>query len=563
MALRTYGKLEYGKDQNGINVWIIEYAEPHVCIKLKAIFPKLPINQTKRYHFKDIPEVCTDLLWFIDRYPLSITDTDLFRLKRMRKKYDKNINDLESIMLPEYIPEGIYLRDGYLGRDYQLKGCEIYIKRKRLLIGDQVGLGKTLIGILSFIKKGTLPAVVAVQTHLTTQWKAEIERFTSLSVHVIKGTSPYNLPKADVYIIKYSCLSGWVDIFEKKLFKSAVFDEAQELRHDTSQKYGAAQVLSQSVEYCLGLTATPIYNYGNEIYNVIDLINPGCLGNRNDFYREWLDAWGVKVKDPAALGTYLREEFYFVRRTREDVGRELPQINTIVHTVGYNQSEVKTAERLAEQLAIKVTSGSFMERGQAARELDILMRHTTGVSKAREVAQFVKIMLENNEPILLVGWHRDVYDIWLEELAEYNPVLYTGSESGPQKEQSKLKFTSGDTSLMIISLRSGIGLDGLQHCCKTVVFGELDWSPKVHEQVIGRVDRDGQKDQTTIIYLVSDFGSDPLIIDMLGVKSSQSHNIVDPLKAIDNQHSDNSRIKILADQYLKKTASTKQLEKQS
>ena len=72
------------------------------------------------------------------------------------------------------------------------------------------------------------------------------------------------------------------------------------------------------------------------------------------------------------------------------------------------------------------------------------------------------------------------------------------------------------------------------------------------KQLIGRVDRDGQKEQVTVIYLVSDYGSDPLIIDMLGVKSSQSHNIINPLTPVAEQYSDDSRLKLLAEKFLSK-----------
>lgn len=305
------------------------------------------------------------------------------------------------------------------------------------------------------------------------------------------------------------------------------------------------------MEYCLGLSATPIYNYGDEIYSVLNLINDGCLGNHEDFLREWT-GYGKEVIEPKALGTYLREQMLMLRRTRKDVGRELPPINKIVHTVGYDEDAVTKANEIATQLAIRVTTGSFMERGQAARELDILMRQTTGISKAREVAEYVKILLENNEPIVLAGWHRNVYEIWMEELKEYNPVMYTGSESPAQKEAAKKAFINGETNLFIISLRSGIGLDGLQNRSNIIVLGELDWSPKIHDQLIGRLDRDGQQNQVTAIYLVSEYGSDPLIIDMLSIKSSQSHNIINPLTAVDEQYTDVSRIKILAERFLEK-----------
>lgn len=548
MAIKTYGSIYY--DANS-NKWIISEAQPHVCIKLKAIFHKIGAHQSCPFQFDNTHENCHDLSWFMERYPLSITDTDKRKLIKSKKAHISNINELEQILLPEYKPSLVHLKNGYIARNYQTTGNEIYLKKKRLLIGDDLGLGKTMTGILSFFDPRTLPAVVVVQTHLQKQWQNEIEKFTDLKVHLIKKIKPYSLPPADVYIIKYSCLSGWVDIFESRFFKSAIFDECQELRRSQSDKYSAARKLSQNVDFCLGLSASPIYNFGEEIFNVINAINPGSLGHHNDFSREWC-GYGKCVKEPKALGTYLRENFLMLRRTRHDVGRELPPINKIIHTVAYDEGAVEKAEEIAKQLAIKVTSGSFVERGQAARDLDILIRHSTGVSKAKGVAEYVKILLENGEPVLLAGWHREVYEIWLKELAPYKPVLYTGSESPAQKEKSKAAFVNGESNLMIISLRSGIGLDGLQHKCKYVVFGELDWSPKVHDQVIGRIDRDGQTDQVTAIFLVSEFGSDPLIIDLLGIKSSQSHNIINPLIAVENQYSDESRLKLLAQRFLEK-----------
>jgi len=557
MAVRTYGNIHL-KD----GCWYISQAEPHICIKLKAIFNKLP-KGAKEFRFIDSPEVCHDLLWFMERYPLSIGDSDLVKLRQQKENHISFVNDLEKILLPDYTPVPVHLKNGYAGRDYQIKGMEVYLKTKRILIGDDIGIGKTMIAILSMLHNETLPCVVVVQTHLTAQWKYEIERFTNLRVHIIKVTSPYNLPEADVYITKYSCIAGWIDVFRKNIFKSAVFDECQELRRFDSKKYRSASALSESVEYCLGLSASPVYNYGDEIFNVIDAIKDNALGRMDDFLREWVPYGDKKVKDPQALGTYLRENFLMLRRTRQEVGRELPPVNKIIHTVEYDAETVKKADEIAMQLAIKVTTGSFVERGVAARDLDIFVRQQTGIAKARGVAEYCKILLENKEPIVLAAWHRAVYDILLKELAEFKPVMYTGSETPAQKEKAKEAFVKGETDCFIISLRSGIGLDGLQARCNTVVIAELDWSPKVMEQLIGRVDRDGRdiSQQVTAIFLVSDCGSDPLIIDMLGIKASQSHGILNPLDSeVQEQYSDDTRLKLLAQKYLEKKTGDKHLQ---
>lgn len=551
---KTYGKIYYHEQTDE---WQIVDAQPHVCIKLKAVFTQVHKNEHGVFKFKHNPLMCRDLLWFMLRYRLEISPEDYDRMSDGEHAYNKQQDELEFILLPDYTPAPIELKPGFSARPYQLKGNEMYQKAKRLLIGDELGTGKTIIGILSFMSRHMCPGMVVVQPHLVSQWKGQIQRFTNLRVHAILRTKLYDLPEADVYIVKYNMLTHWIDVFKAPGFiNSIVFDEVQELRHEGTQKYDAASRISKRVEYVLGLSASPIYNYGDEIYNVLNVIKPGCLGDRTSFMREWMKS-NRGVHDPEALGMFLKDNYLMLRRTRKDIGKELPPINKIVHTVDYDHDEVDKANQIARTLAIRTTMGSFMERGQAARELDIFVRQSTGIAKARQVAEYIRILLENNEPVLLAGWHRDVYDIWKKELAEFNPVLFTGSESPAQKERNKTAFINGDTNLMIISLRSGIGLDGLQKRCKTVVFGELDWSPKVHDQVIGRVDREGQEDQVTAIYLISDQGSDPLIIDMLGLKASQSHNIIDPLIPVPAQYSDESRLKLLAELYLKKMGKKK------
>ena len=70
-------------------------------------------------------------------------------------------------------------------------------------------------------------------------------------------------------------------------------------------------------------------------------------------------------------------------------------------------------------------------------ELDKLLRRVTGIAKARHVAAYVRILLESGAPVLLAGWHRDVYDIWRGALAEFRPVLYSGTETAKQKDRAK------------------------------------------------------------------------------------------------------------------------------
>lgn len=536
--------------------WTMTGVPPHVALRLKQNFARLPKTQTETFAFAHTPEACADLLWFLGRYPMAMSAADRMTLVSGKTLFERDIDAVEEILLPDWTPPAFTgFRDGMAPYGYQAQAIEVTRRLRRILLGDDVGLGKTVTALGAVADPAFLPAAVIVPAHLATQWAGYAEKFTHLRVHVIDGTKPYSLPEADLYIFRYSNIAGWVDVAATGIFRSVIFDEIQDLRTGPKTAKGrAGKAFSvHATGLRIGLSATPVYNYGDEIFPIIQLIAPGILGSRDDFLREWCTSRGMGkwiVKDPNALGAYLRDQHVLLRRLRSG-----KPVNTIIREVPYDEAVAADAMDLARALALKVTTGSFMERGQAARELDALARQVTGVAKARHVAAFVRILLDAGLPVLLAGWHRAVYDIWLKELEAYRPAMYTGSETTAAKDREKARFINGETDLFIISLRSGAGLDGLQARCFTVVIGELDWSPKVHEQVIGRVDRPGQlADGVDAIYLVADEGSDPVVTEICGLKHSQARGITDPMAGVVQVYSDESRIKMLAERYLAQAA---------
>ena len=308
----------------------------------------------------------------------------------------------------------------------------------------------------------------------------------------------------------------------------------QELRRAESLKTIAAAHIAASSRTRIGLSATPIYNYGGEFFNVMNSIAPDSLGTRQEFLREWCTGvYGDKpsIRDPKAFGSYLRETGLMIRRTRNEVGRELAPLTKIPHTVEADTSELSKIEDSAAELAQIILAQGEAKKGMkmmAAEQLSNVLRQATGLAKAPYVADFVRMLVESGESVLLYGWHHEVYGIWQAKLEDLKPAWYTGKQSTKQKAESYRRFVEGETKILMMSLRAGAGLDGLQYCCRTVVFGELDWSPGVHDQCMGRSHRDGQPDPVMAYYLLSDYGSDPIVADVLGMKRSQMQGIRDP-----------------------------------
>jgi hypothetical protein len=542
----NYGTLQFAEGR-----WHMSGIEPHVAIRLKQVFLSIDKAVTGSFVFPDSGAIASDLDWFLHRYPMDMAPADRARLDLTRDAFVRRREEIEGILLPDWKPSApALLKPKMALYDYQAQNAEIARRLGRLVLTDDIGLGKTVSALATVNAPDFLPAAIIAQAHLPFQWRNFTKRFTYMIPHIIEGCTPYSLPPANLYIFRYSNISGWEDIFATGFFKSVVADECQELRNGIKTAKGkAARVLFRHAALKLGLSRTPVINYGDEIFEIIDgFIAPGELGARDDFYREWC-RWNGRhylVKDPDALGTYLREIQLVVGRD----GSSEP-VNTVTIEVDYDQDIEAKEEDLLQSLAIKVVSGTFTERGQAARELDIHARRITGLAKARHVALYVRVLLEAGVPVILGGWHRSVYEVWLKELAEFNPVMFTGSETPQKKEKAKEAFISGKTNLFIMSLRSGAGLDGLQERCTTPVIGELDWSPKIMEQFIGRVNRPPRKgNEITAIYLFANGGSDPIVMDVCGVKATQSQGIVTPLQGIRTVSTDDSRIRSLAKQFL-------------
>lgn len=523
--MRTYGELWLSK-----GVWHLQ-CEPHVAVMAKRVFAKMPKDATQILTLAHSPENCRQLQWFDSMYPLQVLDRHL--LDRAATDHVQTIARLRAMDAPTYVPRSFEL--AVAPRRYQQLAAELHLTVGGLLLADDVGLGKTCSAICSLTDQRTLPALIVCPAHLQRQWEREVKRFIpSLRTHIIRKTDPYPLPETngrlpDVRITSYHKLNGWATTHAESV-QSIILDEGQELRKTRSLKYVAAKVIAQAVPYRLALSATPIYNYGGEIYNIIDLLRPDALGTWDEFCREWCDGGGrdkASLKNPAAFGSYLREQSIMLRRTRQDVGRELPPLMRQTMPIDADASALDQIEDAAHELAkiIMADQGHGLTKMQAAAELDVMIRQATGIAKAPHVAAFVELLIENGEPVVLFGWHRAVYDIWASRLSKHNPAFYTGEESAAKKQAEVDRFVQGETPLLIVSLRSGAGLDGLQGCCRTAVFGELDWSPSVHEQCIGRVYRDGQAERVSAFFLLADEGSDPLVAEILGLKREQSDGL--------------------------------------
>lgn len=545
--------------------------EADLMIRAKRIFPGAA-GQFGSIQLSDTLENVEDLQWFLSRWDLPLDDGGYLQDRVMGAKRREALR--VGVLSGGYTPPATMESKVPL-REYQQKAVAQLSAMKRVLLADDLGLGKSISCIGGFALPGALPALVLTQTALVYQWEREIRRcFPDLKTHILKTKKPYDLtlqqgrvrsktpkPFPDVVITSYSKISEWADVLREKI-RYVICDECQELRTGTAPsvplKYNAVRSVSLAAEYAMFASATPIYNYGGEFYAVLDALSPGVLGTLPEFGLAWCGntyANTAKILHPRTFGRHLIESGTMLRRTRDQVGRELPACQEMLHEVDTDQEVLAEVEADCRALATRLLSDTKLGQGEArdaARDFDMRLRQATGLAKAPYVAAFVRMLVEQGESVVLYGWHRQVYEVWLKKLEDLQPALYTGTESPLQKEESKRRFVSGETKVLIMSLRSGAGLDGLQHVCRTGVFGELDYSKGVHGQCGGRLHRDGQRYPVFLYYLNSGDGSDPPMMDLLGIKSGQLEGTINPdADFVSSLEVDEGRVRAMAERYLK------------
>ncbi len=524
LPTHTYGTLSYNRKSK---CWTVK-GDPSVTEMCKRLFPGSQGSKRGEARFTAHRRMVGELCWLMLRFPLTIAPRD-------RAMWDKAVADARAHAIREAIaarlpermtpPEGTFT--GEL-RPFQQEGLSFLMHHDRCLLADEMGLGKTVQALAYLAGSEAFPALVIPPAHLTRNWTEETARFLRLRgeaprIHVIRGLKPYDLPEADVYIMHYLLLRGWKDTLPQLGFKAVIFDEVQELRHAGTEKYSAASLLSESCERVIGLSGTPIYNTGGEIWNVINILDFHVLGDWESFSREWCYGYGsgVVVK-PEQLGDFLRREGLMLRRTKKEVLKELPPKRRAVQELDWN-------DKLYAQLMAPVlpdvirwkTDGSLTASARAMLEESISqqVRQATGIAKAPYVCQFVRALLDAGEKVLLFAHHHAVMDTYKEELKPYHPGFITGRETISAKADAVARFMSGRTDVLCISLRAASGLNLQRATC--VVFGELDWSPAVHSQAEDRAHRMGQEDSLLCYYLVAPQGSDAAMQEALGLKVSQ------------------------------------------
>lgn len=402
---------------------------------------------------------------------------------------------------------------------------------------------------LSYLATEKQPFPVLIVSPLVTlsNWQREIEKFLkrrSKNGRIVEGEHPssvlirtgkcHDIAPHDIYIINYDLLYKRLGDLSRLGIRTLVCDEVQHLRSKSTKKYSAVKKLASldTVRYRIGLSGTPIYNRGSEIWPIVDILRPGLLGSFEEFceYFCYVNEKGKAIvleNKRASLGEELRKHV-MLRRKKSDVLKELKEKvrykEFIDSDINYYYSELdKIWKRLEEEQ--KAATSAFDKFSSYKRAIQS-ERQAAGAAKLPHVIEFVKNIMEIEESVVVFCHHKAIHALLHKSLHEYTPSSIIGGQSDKERQDNIDRFQNGQTKLMIAGLRAGnVGINLSR--AKYVIFAELDWSPAIHRQAEDRLHRIGQKNTVFAYYLIGNGTLDDHVANVLVDKSYEIDAIMD------------------------------------
>jgi len=545
-SLENFGTLEYVLDKYS-KIWCWKVTGARAVDMISRLAPEAWYGENENeVIIADSTESIKQLKLLMDRYPLEILSKTIWQRKIVKTYAPK----------PTLPPIKHKLKRAKTGEqfrgklmNFQKEGLDFLLKSSgNALLADEMGLGKT-VQTLSYVstEKQTFPVLIVAPLVTLNNWEREIAKFLkkksrngriieseSPSVTLIRTGKSKELPKTDIYVINYELLFKRAVDLEEVGIRTIVCDEVHNLRSKTTQKYKAVKKLAAlpSIHYRIGLSGTPIYNRGSEIWPIIDILKPGLLGSFKEFceYFCYVNDKGKAIvleNKRASLRNELQKHV-MLRRKKSDVLKELKD------KVRYKEVIASDTDFYLEELD-KIWKKLEAEQKEAQTEFSKSAsyhraiqseRQIAGVAKLPHVINFVKNIMEIEESVVVFCHHKVIHKLLHESLQEFSPVSIIGGQSDKLRQDQIDKFQKGESKLMIAGIRAGnVGINLTR--AKYVIFAELDWSPAIHRQAEDRLHRIGQKNTVFAYYLIGNGTLDDHVASILVDKSYEIDAIMD------------------------------------
>ncbi|MDJ1184876.1 DEAD/DEAH box helicase [Roseofilum casamattae] len=426
-------------------------------------------------------------------------------------------------------------------------------------LADDMGLGKT-IQFLAFLlvlqqeKRLASPTLLVCPTSVLGNWEREIKRFAPTLNAIVhhgdkrkKGKAFLDVAnKHHLVLTSYSLVVRDRENLQNVAWQGIVLDEAQNIKNPEAKQSQAVRELDS--EFRIALTGTPVENRLQELWSIMDFLNPGYLGTRQFFQRRFtvpIEKYG----DTESLHN-LRSlsQPFILRRLKTDTSiiQDLPEKQEMTVFCPLSDEQKKLYKQSVDKSLAEIENAEGIQRhGQVLALLTHLKQicnHPEQFLKKRilkEPQHSGKLMRlrEMLEEVVEVGDRALIFTQFAEWGKLLKPYLEKefnrevfflyGNTRRAQREEMLDRFQNDPQGpqLFILSLKAGgVGLNLTR--ANHVFHFDRWWNPAVENQATDRVFRIGQTRKVQVHKFVCQGTLEEKINDLIASKQELAEQVV-------------------------------------
>jgi SNF2 family DNA or RNA helicase len=479
---------------------------------------------------------------------------DLYNLAYETKK-QLLIPSFEGLQAPKYLPHLTPL-------PHQLEAAKTVIEEMngKAILADEVGLGKTIeAGLIlkEYMIRGLVKKVlILVPASLVSQWAYELN--TKFYIPAMAHRKSYSWEQADVIVssIDTAKRAPHRDIVLNMEYDLIIIDEAHKLKNNKTKNYEFAQLLKK--KFCLLLTATPVQNKIDEIFNLVSLLKPGHLGNQSNF-EEYYASKNRTLETDQHLKELINK--VMVRNRRHNTGIEWPkrQVHTVIVDLNEQERELYEAihnwrtenaftsafssltlkrEACSSREAVYFSLKKYVEKRQRDNpdyiidpHIHRMMEKINAIPSNSKAAKTLEIIKSINDKVIIFTEYRasQMCLQWFLKQHGISSVPFRGGFKRGKKDWMKELFQN-HAQVLIATEAGGEGIN-LQFCNHMINY-DLPWNPMRLEQRIGRIHRLGQKHDVHIYNMATKNTVEEHILKLLYEKINLFERVIGELDDI-------------------------------
>jgi SNF2 family DNA or RNA helicase len=456
-----------------------------------------------------------------------LTDATRMELKRLVE----NRKRIEAIIHAEVDPREYQpmFTAAYRGSHYQTQAVKYILEQKRVVLADDVGVGKTcvmlatILNLIEHLNKKRF--VIVVPASLRLQWLSECRRFINrdmfpdlelLPVTCGGSQRPYvynHFTKSDnavIMIMSYNTLQKDRDKLAKLDFDFVAMDESAKIKSKATKVNKAANKVFKNTEYKIAATATPIENGLDDLYAIAEWVDKRRFAGKIYFQDRYCIMNKITLWRPRRIDIYkvvgyknihdAKEKLQgiYIRRTVDDVALELPEVirQNIYLDLTPAQQELyaSTQDGVYEDMPYQGDMGALamlVRLQQICDDAAIVSKTKTGSSKLDEIMRLVTEDLKYQKVIIISRFLHFVGSLEVAmHRAHIGYATITGETSQEDREFIKKQFNEDPKVRVLLgseAIQEGLNLQ----VASVLINVELPWNPAKLQQRLGRLRRIG------------------------------------------------------------------------